>query len=50
MRQVEGHKEPGQKVTKALGVTDVEKESRPHGQSVKCACRYDHKDKQAQRS
>lgn len=29
MRQVEGHKEPGQKVTKALGVTNVEKGSRP---------------------
>lgn len=37
MRQVEGHKEPGQKVTKALGVTNVEKGSRPHRQSVPAA-------------
>lgn len=37
MRQVEGHKEPGQKVTKTLGITVVEKGSRPHRQSVPVA-------------
>lgn len=34
---IESHKEPGQKVTKALGVTNVEKGSRPHQQSVAVA-------------
>lgn len=37
MRQVEGHKEPGQKVTKTLGVTVVEKGSRSHRQSLPVA-------------
>lgn len=37
MRQVEGHKEPGQKVTKTLRDTVVEKGSRSHRQSLPVA-------------